>query len=161
MRIIGLIVIGLALASCATPYAANGLLGGYSETALAEDVYRITFKGNAYTSAERVQDFALMRAAELTIEKGYSHFVLLDAASGGRPYSIVTPGQSTTTGTATAYGNTATYSGSTTYTPPVVYSMFKPETGLIIKLANGKPDSVFSFDAAFLTRSMKEKYKIK
>jgi hypothetical protein len=42
------------LASCATPYESTGFLGGYSDTALAPDVYRISFQGNGYTSQETV-----------------------------------------------------------------------------------------------------------
>jgi hypothetical protein len=34
------------------------------------DVYRINARGNVYTSADRVQDFALLKAAETTLAAG-------------------------------------------------------------------------------------------
>jgi hypothetical protein len=58
------------LCSCATPYKSNGIAGGYSDTALAPDVYRISFQGNGYTSRDRAQDFAVLRAADLTLSHG-------------------------------------------------------------------------------------------
>lgn len=66
-----LVVLG---AACSTPYQAKGYRGGFSETKLADDVYRVRFKGNGYTSRERVEDFVMYRAAELTIGAGYEFF---------------------------------------------------------------------------------------
>jgi len=68
------------LAACATqtPYKAAEARGavGYTETALTDNRYRIVFKGNTYTDAETVQDYALLRAAELTLETGHDWFQL-------------------------------------------------------------------------------------
>ncbi len=50
------------LSGCATSYQQRGFAGGYSETQLAPDVFRVNFEGNGYTSSERAQDFALLRA---------------------------------------------------------------------------------------------------
>jgi len=71
------------LASCATPYTSNGLLGGYSDTALAPDVYRISFQGNGFTSPERTQDFAVLHAADLTLSHGYGYFGIINQMEGG------------------------------------------------------------------------------
>ncbi len=67
----------LALAACAsqTPYVpATGNSHGYSEQELTADRHRVTFTGNTSTSADQVQDFALLRAAELTVQKGNDWF---------------------------------------------------------------------------------------
>lgn len=67
----------LIMAACAsqTPYvAANGSNYGYTEQELTTDRYRVTFTGNTSTSADRVQDYALLRAAELTVQKGHDWF---------------------------------------------------------------------------------------
>ncbi len=66
------------LSGCATSYQQKGFTGGYSETQLAPDVFRVNFQGNGYTSSERAQDFALLRAAELSLERGFRYFALLD-----------------------------------------------------------------------------------
>lgn len=57
----------LLLEGCATSHQEKGFTGGYSETQLAPDVFRVNFAGNGYTSSERAQDFALLRAAELSL----------------------------------------------------------------------------------------------
>jgi hypothetical protein len=78
--------LGLILAGCATsgstPYqpvsSANAVQGGYSEVRLAEDRYSVSFAGNRLTSREQVESFLLYRAAELTLERGYDWFVIVD-----------------------------------------------------------------------------------
>jgi len=70
-------VLAGALVSCATPYQANGLLGGFSANELREDVYRVEFGGNGYTTGETAQTYWLYRCAELTLEKGYYGFEIL------------------------------------------------------------------------------------
>lgn len=71
-------------AACATstPYQplsrASAAAGGYSDQRLAEDRYRVTFAGNTLTSRERVESYLLYRAAELTLERGYDWFVVVD-----------------------------------------------------------------------------------
>lgn len=68
------------LIGCAsqTPYQPAEERGkvGYSETQLTENRYRITFTGNSRTPSETVQDYALLRAAELTLQEDYEWFLL-------------------------------------------------------------------------------------
>jgi uncharacterized protein (UPF0261 family) len=66
-----------SVANCATPYKPNGLMGGYSEVQLNADTFQISVQGNAYTSTDRAQKIALLRAAELTLAAGAEHFVML------------------------------------------------------------------------------------
>lgn len=79
---------GLALAACATatPYQplgaqGTGAGGGYSNVRLAADRYRVTFAGNSMTSRERVETYLLYRAAELTAERGFDGFTIVDRAT--------------------------------------------------------------------------------
>jgi len=66
-----------ALASgCASPYGRNVLAGGYNEKQIDESHYTVSFDGNGYTSPDRVWYFWIYRCAELTKEKGYTHFDL-------------------------------------------------------------------------------------
>jgi len=153
-------IIGLALmvAACATPYQHTSFRGGYSETQLAPDVFRVYFRGNAYTSMERAQDFALLRAAEVAQQNGFTHFAVVDESSSTTVSTYTTEGQSHSSGSGQISGNTMTYSGSTTYYPGQTYIMFKPRTGLLIKCFTEKPEHVFTYDAGFLERSLKQKY---
>src|SRR5262245_65287639 len=61
------------LSGCATSYQSNGFTGGYSETQLAPDVFRVAFRGNRYTSPEQARDFCMLRAAELALQHGFTH----------------------------------------------------------------------------------------
>jgi hypothetical protein len=67
------------LAGCMTPtpYAARteGQPTGYTDRALTQTRYRITFTGNTVTPRETVESFLLLRAAEVTRAAGYSSFV--------------------------------------------------------------------------------------
>jgi hypothetical protein len=94
----------LISAGCATQYTGRSLAGGYSDTQLAPDAFRITFSGNGFTSSERTQDFALLRAADLTLSHGFRYFAIINSASGGNTSSITLPGQSYTTASATGMG---------------------------------------------------------
>ncbi len=68
----------LLLAGACTTYHAAGLSGGFSETQLSPTTYEVRFQGNGYTSAARVEEFLLRRAAELTLEHGYRYFAISD-----------------------------------------------------------------------------------
>jgi hypothetical protein len=86
----------LCFAGCATGYHSSGFTGGFSDTQLAPDVFRISFQGNGYTSADRTQDLALLRAADVTLSHGYHFFGIMNEAEGGHTDSFTTPGQSYT-----------------------------------------------------------------
>jgi hypothetical protein len=64
------------LAACATAYQQKGLTGGFDETQLDRDVFRVTFKGNGYTAPERATDLALLRCAEITLANGHKYFAV-------------------------------------------------------------------------------------
>jgi len=72
------LLIGLVVFVDCTAYQAKGLTGGFSQTQLSEYVYEVRFQGNGYTSADRVGQFLLRRAAELTLETGHRYFVVGD-----------------------------------------------------------------------------------
>ncbi|MGH8355486.1 MAG: CC0125/CC1285 family lipoprotein [Pseudomonas sp.] len=70
MRIVTCLCFVAFLSACTTPYQRDGFAGGYSEIQLDENIWRVTFEGNGYTTALRVEELALLRSAELTLEKG-------------------------------------------------------------------------------------------
>ncbi len=79
----GLLLAALLFAcTTATPYQPNiagqKVSGGYSDNRLAADRYEVSFEGNTLTSRERVESYLLYRAAELTIDSGYTWFRLVD-----------------------------------------------------------------------------------
>ncbi|MDB5734305.1 MAG: hypothetical protein JWN16_942 [Alphaproteobacteria bacterium] len=72
------LAIGL-LAGCTTPtpYAprTEGARTGYTDRALTQNRYRVTFTGNSVTPRETVESFLLLRAAEVTRDAGYGNFL--------------------------------------------------------------------------------------
>jgi hypothetical protein len=155
------IVLALSTTGCATGYHSTGFTGGYSDAELAPDVFRVTFRGNGYTEPERVQDFALLHAAELALSHGYTHFGILSSGSGATQSSFTTPGQAYSTGQVQVYGRSAFYSGQTTYISGQTFVFNKPHASLIVKCFHGEQPDVDLFDARFLRRSLGEKYHVK
>jgi hypothetical protein len=74
---IGLVAVLISLAGCVTAYRHENLTGGYTNFRLAETAYRVRFKGNNYTSRDKVEQFLLYRCAQLTTQLGYEHFVVV------------------------------------------------------------------------------------
>ena len=78
-RILALVA-ALALSACATAVgtdygpAASAKGYGYTDTRIEADRYRIVFAGDGATPRETVEDYALLRAADLAIAGGYDWF---------------------------------------------------------------------------------------
>lgn len=84
-----LIIIGLcaSVAACAsspTIYApANGSDRGYSQRQIEADRFRIRFDGGSDVSFEELENLALRRAADLTLEQGGDWFEIVSRSSDG------------------------------------------------------------------------------
>jgi hypothetical protein len=79
LTLAALALLGGCVAPRPTPYQplqVDG--GGYEETRLQENMYRVSFRGNRYTSEQDVIDFLYLRCAELTLAAGYSHFEVVE-----------------------------------------------------------------------------------
>ncbi len=90
-RFAAVLGLALALAACAAPaaYAPRrpGETTGYTDRELAPGRYRVTFTGNSVTTRDTVQDFLLLRAAEVTLAAGGTHFVF-DDRDNKRPHHL-------------------------------------------------------------------------
>ncbi|WP_308364950.1 MULTISPECIES: hypothetical protein [unclassified Microbulbifer] len=84
MKIHALIAFAILLATgCASQSAykpANGSGYGYKESRISDNRYRVTFKARG-DDRDRAMDYALLRAAELTLLKGYDWFVVVNRES--------------------------------------------------------------------------------
>lgn len=158
-------VLGLAaaftLASCATGYHKTGITGGYSETQLAPDIFRVSFSGNGFSSKQRAQDLVLLRAAELTLNHGYSYFIVGGESDISVNQTGYMPGHSYTSGSLSMVGNSAIYSAQTTYFPGMNIDIYKPGQELLIQCFRRRPDFGMVFDASFLYSSLTQKYGVK
>ncbi|WP_339741583.1 hypothetical protein [uncultured Maricaulis sp.] len=72
------------LAACATPtpyQAAGDNHWGFQESQIEANRFRVSFSGNSLTDRETVETYFLYRAAELTLERGYDHFIVVQRAT--------------------------------------------------------------------------------
>lgn len=70
----------VGLAGCATgpaPYApkTGDSDTGYTDQKLTENRYRVTFTGNSQTDRETVENYLLLRSAEVTLGAGFDYFL--------------------------------------------------------------------------------------
>lgn len=84
------LVAGLAMgcASKPTPYRASDPESrhGYAEEQLGANRFRVKFSGNSQTEREVVEDYLLYRAAEVTLSKGFTHFVFASQDTEAKTY---------------------------------------------------------------------------
>ena len=77
-NIAGLCFAALLIVGCAATgpaaYGPDDGKFGYSDTQIESDRYRIVYRGSGGMPPEAVEDYALRRAAELTLENGYDWF---------------------------------------------------------------------------------------
>lgn len=102
-----------ALAACTTPThfqpAASPGAVGYSELRIEPDRYRIVFQGGPGAPAEQVQDYALLRAADVALANGYDWFRVVsrdihETGYGGSSLSLGVGGMSFGRRSATGVG---------------------------------------------------------
>lgn len=157
------------LGGCATAYQPKGATGGYWSSQFDSNVFQVTFKGNGYTDREKANDFALLRSAELALENGYQHFVIVDGQQYTKDSSFTTPTTATTNinsntyGSAYGNGNTTNYYGNTYGTATTTVSggqtfhISRPTASNTIVCFKEKPEG-FSYNAEFVARSLRGKY---
>jgi len=102
----------LSLSACATvtPYQPADAKGfGYAEQRLESNRYRISFQGSGATPAASVENFALLRAAEMTLFNGYDWFAVASRRTGATADAPRDPSVSVGIGTG-SYGRSGGFS---------------------------------------------------
>jgi len=130
-----------------------GATGGFSVLQLGPDIYRVAFSGNGYSSPDRVVDFALLRAAELTLQQGARHFVVLyEGLDSSQPIF----GGRYTTGTVTPTAGGG-YSFTGTTTPPAPFKRHSEE--MVIRVVNEMSlPGVAIYSAELIRDQVRQKY---
>lgn len=144
----------VAVAGCATPYQSTNLGGGFgfSSMQLGENAFEVRFRGGAFDTHERTSDFALLRSAELTLEKGFKYFIVGNDENTQQTGVFTTPVWSSTTHSFA--GSTTNYYGGDTY------SISEPASRKVIVCFREKPDWAGPiYDARFVVQSVKQKYE--
>jgi hypothetical protein len=157
------ILLGL-LAACVTPYQPSGFTGGYNQTQLDTNVFKVSFRGNGYTSSHRVNDFSLLRCAELCKENGFAVFIITDNENKVTSSEYTTPSSTTSNYTVNTYGNSTNVTGRS-YTSGGTETIHKAGSDNIIICFKEKPnqisESTIIYNADFIIKSIKRKYQLR
>ncbi len=83
MRILCLATLIFSYGCQPTPYQRLGTnsAGGYSEKKLSENTFHIRFVANDNTPSNTVRDYLYRRAAEITIQNGFTYFTIIRGPS--------------------------------------------------------------------------------
>ena len=148
------------LSGCATSYKSSGFAGGYSDTQLSPDSFRVMFRGNAYTSPEKMQDFALLRAADVVQQHGFTCFAVVKESTSTAVEGDKTSGTSVTSGSVESFGSGAYLTARPAHARVQIYDFDDPQTGLLVRAFQTKPRDIFTFEVPALQQSIRQKYGI-
>ncbi|MFC7000468.1 hypothetical protein ACFQMB_01975 [Pseudobowmanella zhangzhouensis] len=134
---------------------------GYTEQQLTDSQYRITFTADKDTASSQIRDYAMLRAAELTLQKGHDWFMLQDSDTSQTSREVMevkeTIGQRQVVRECGLLGCssyvTQTYQGTSISTRKVAGNI---STTLTISMGDGQPTNPNQvFDAAQLADNLR------
>ena len=103
-KVLLILLISSFFVGCSTTYQPNGRTGGYSDQQLEDDVFRVNFYGNGFTSITTVEDFLTFRSAEITLQNGYNYFANIESKNNeSNSYSLKNNGTINETTKHTSY----------------------------------------------------------
>lgn len=83
-----MLVVGLAallLAACTSlQYRSFSSLGQFEDFQLNDQLYRVRYVGNGYTSQSEAEQIALVQAARITLQNGFRYFSVVEDGSVSR-----------------------------------------------------------------------------
>ncbi len=92
MKIAGMIFLIVLCAGCSS-YQLAGTSMNTMVQRISQDTFSVNFCGNAYMNAKDAEKYAFQRAAEVTLSKGYSHFVVLTRRDDSQQCTLNDPGE--------------------------------------------------------------------
>lgn len=149
----------LALGACvtATPYqpAAGGVNSyGFDDTRIEPGKYRVSFRGNTATERTTVENYILLRAAELTIADGLGHFLVLEEDDSGTS-DFRTSGFNSGIGTGFGFGRRS-FGGFGGTTSARTRERLSPDVSVLIQAFPGEKseDNYQAFNAAAVIENL-------
>ena len=143
----------ISLTSC-TPYQSSGFTGGFTEVQLSENVWKVKVNGNGLTAKSTIDDYALLRASELTLEEGYKYFIV------GEENQFSKKGQADFGSTSTTQGHIDRngYFSGTTRTKKNVHNYTKHRNEILFQMTNDQKNGNFAYNAKMIYDSLSKKY---
>ena len=149
-----------SLAACSTAYQPYSYFGGggYKDVQLSENSFKVTVEANGYTSKSQAADLALLRAADLALEKGFSHFVIVGSADESSGMTYTTPTTTTANISANKFGATGT---AQTYGGQSFYVVFPTPVLTILAFKEKPAINGMVYDAAITSKSLRTQLNVK
>jgi hypothetical protein len=160
MRLVLPLLATLLVAGCATKYQPSAASGGFTETRLSENTWRVSFRGNAATRSDRTDDLALLRAADLAVQNGYRFIRVQNARTNTSTVNWSMPAYTTVQGTAKTSGNRTSFQANALTIGGDDSDEIVTST-LLVAAYKAKPDAEEVYDARFLCDSIGKKYEVK
>jgi hypothetical protein len=156
----------MCLFGCATPYGPMKNGKGFEDSQIAPDQFVVTFQANGHTDPQKASDFALLRAAQVTLQHGFAYFAVADITNLSSVRAYVVRQQFHTDyppnmglPPPTPYGFEPYQFGYIVqYEQPALY--IRPGERLRIQCFREKPAKPFTYDAAPVEDSLRRKYKL-
>jgi hypothetical protein len=139
-----------------TPYQSEAHEGGFSEIQLTTDTYKVLFKGNAFIDKADVDEYTLLRCAELTLEKECSYFTITKNEQFNFTETVHIPGIGL--GMIIPMGNELMVPACGT--PGLTQQVVRPRSMKVIKVHKKKPTTGFAYNAKLVSEAVKGKYKL-
>jgi hypothetical protein len=117
----------------------------------APDKFRVIYDGTRWTKPQKAADFAMLRAADTTLQHGYGYFIVLNENDAMHSRSWSSPG----------FASTQYYQNgmaSTTFSGGGENSISWPYITLLIQTFTNNVDG--SLDAAYLKQSLFKQYNL-
>lgn len=152
MKVKLFLLISLFLAGCTTGNYQRFNDGvGYQETQLNTNEYNVTYTGTRSTNIKKVNDFVLLRSAEITLENGYKYFMITEAKNNR--YEVGSTRSSST--------EVAMIENRMPSIPGTWAGSNSPQakSEMIILMYNEKPDGI-AYDAKQIETALKNEYQI-
>ncbi len=142
-RVFGLSLLACVVVGCSTGRSYHAFDSywslGYNDTRMGDDVWSVSYRGYEISQGE-ANDYALLRAAEVTAAAGYRYFSVFNEQNST---------STTAVGSFNAYQGTGSgFMSSTSY----------PEVRLSIKAYKTKPAGGAILDNQYLAPAIRQKY---
>ena len=135
------------------PYSTwNG--GGFTETEVQPGLFLVRFIGNESTTPDRTADYALLRAADICLQRGKAFLRVGDLATQNVQSGYI-PGTTTTTVVPGSSPDVPPIVSVDTMAPTLLYS---PQSGLAVSCAERKQNC--AWHANYLARGIGTKYSL-
>ncbi|MCK5893331.1 MAG: hypothetical protein KAG53_02735 [Endozoicomonadaceae bacterium] len=163
-KFIVIIISAIISHGCSTTYKkeSNANDCGYINVQLSDNVFNVSFKGNSYTSRNTVNDFLLLRNAELALAYGFQYFTIIDTCDYTLNSNYVAPSITHTISSDYNYdhdyNNFFFDSENTETTGGQMFTISRPGASNTIACFNEMSETVFNHNAMFVYSKIRKKY---